>query len=92
MRCAPQDEAWPARPIMSAARFAAFALMVYGVITMNWQSIRAHLQPKHGDPKEEGDAGSGAGSGAAESGRAESGRADSGRAESPGAHPMTRRV
>ena len=36
-----QDEAWPARPMMSAARFLAFGFMVYGVIAMNWGNIRA---------------------------------------------------
>lgn len=35
------DEAWPARPMMSATRFLAFGFMVYGVIAMNWGNIRA---------------------------------------------------
>lgn len=38
---ASQDEAWPARPMMSATRFLAFGFMVYGVIAMNWGNIRA---------------------------------------------------
>ena len=35
------DEAWPSRPLMSAMRFAAFALIIGGVFAMNWHRIRA---------------------------------------------------
>ena len=38
------DESWPSRPIMSAARFLAFMLMIYGVLTLNWKSIRDFTQ------------------------------------------------
>lgn len=44
------DEAWPARPIMSATRFLAFGFMVYGVLAMNWQNIKTHfLTPRSKD-------------------------------------------
>ena len=34
------DEAWPARPLMSAMRFCAFALIIGGVLAMNWHKLR----------------------------------------------------
>jgi hypothetical protein len=35
------DEAWPARPLMSACRLLAFVLMLTGALSMNRQNIRS---------------------------------------------------
>ena len=41
------DEAWPSRPSMSATRFLAFGLMIYGVFTLNCKTARRSFVVYH---------------------------------------------
>ena len=79
------DEAWPARPMMSATRFLAFGCMIYGVITMNWSNIKAvvvrNQEREKAEPADCLRVPHGTGSPTRDVERL-----------SPGAHPPTRRV
>ena len=75
---------------MSAARFLAFALMMYGVLAMNWSNLKSLVRPK--DEHDGADDHDGTGTGARESGRHSARLEELASPLSPGAHLASRRV
>jgi multidrug transporter EmrE-like cation transporter len=83
------DEAWPGRPMMSAMRYLAFLCMIYGVVSMNWSSIKG-IAARFKDKDQEGE-----GDGVVEDGTALASpgtRERRSSSESPGLHPAARKV
>ena len=88
------DEAWPARPLMGAARALAFVLMLTGACTMNRSNIKAIIpgnRYKQEEPKVDIVCGAPSVSGCRNQATHLPIQADN-NLDSPGVHPSARRV
>ena len=88
------DEAWPARPLMGAARVLAFVLMLTGACTMNRANIKA-MMPGNRDKLEEPEVEVVCGAHSVAGCRVQPAHvptAADAKLDSPGVHPSARRV